>query len=907
MPRLDKDLWQALSPLLDSALELNPAERDALLARIERERPTLAAVLGRLLAAHDGLVASEFLESSPLIDGEPPRSLAGQTIGAYTLEVPLGMGGMGTVWRARRSDGRYEGFVAVKLLNLALVGQVGEERFRREGTLLARLAHPHIARLLDAGVTATGQPFLVLEYVEGTRIDREADEKQLAPAARLELFLQVADAVIHAHANLIAHRDLKPSNILVARDGAVKLLDFGIGKLIEQAAPDRHEDTLGAAPAFTPDYASPEQVRGEAVTTTADVYALGVLLHTLLTGRHPTGADCRSAAAHLRALAEREPERASDAVTASDPDDPPGARATRRGSTPDRLRRLYRGDLDHIVGAALRKVPAERYASVAAFADDVRRYLRHEPVSVRAEQWRYRTWKFVRRHRAGVATAATIAALLVIATVVTTTQMLEARRQRDAAEFQARRAQASSEFMRNLVTQIGDKPMTMKDVLDRGREALEQQYGDDPAFVARMLMHLSGPYLEMGDYATVDRLMARALEIAATLDDPDLLVAANCAAGSDAVDRRDLAAAQRHLDEARRQLPRIAAPSPGVEVECAIGETSLARAEGRTDDAIRHAEDAVRLLERVGNTRTSRYTSALSNLAGAYYGTGRYRDAVVMYRKLIDVSRSIGRGRTTAILVVLNNRSGAERALGWWLAAERTTLEALELARGLDSSGRPSFWLALSHGRTLGLLGRYPEASQWLGITLGDRDSAPVFRVGARLALAAAALDQGDPTEARRLVEAVVPDLDPVPPTPTRIAVLIARARIEIAERRIEEARTLLRDELPRHGYPERLSPEVHQLLDWSGRLALQIGDVDQAVQLARDAVRACDLHFGTDVPSALTGRARLTLGLALAAGGRAREASSELTRAAALIQAAAGESHPWAREAREALTRTGG
>ena len=195
--------------------------------------------LERLLAEHDQVLVSAFLEGPPM-DGGVPASLAGQTVGAYTLERPLGMGGMGMVWLARRSDGRFEGNVAVKFVNLALLDPAGQERFRREGTLLARLSHPHIARLLDAGVTPAGQPFLILEYVEGTRIDHFADEHRLSIDARLAIFLQVADAVSHAHANLIVHRDLKPSNILVDAHGQVKLLDFGIAMLIDSGSATEH-------------------------------------------------------------------------------------------------------------------------------------------------------------------------------------------------------------------------------------------------------------------------------------------------------------------------------------------------------------------------------------------------------------------------------------------------------------------------------------------------------------------------------------------------------------------------------------------------------------------------------------------------------------------------------------------
>jgi len=901
MSLIDKDLWAEISPILDTALELSPAERSELVSGIARERPALADALARLLESHDRLLGSDFLASSPHPIADSRPSLVGQTVGAYTLEAPLGIGGMGTVWRARRSDGRYEGAVAVKLLNLALVGQAGDGRFRREGTILARLSHPHIARLLDAGVTAAGQPYLVLEFVEGTRIDRYADEHRLPAGARLELFLQVADAVAHAHASLIAHRDLKPSNVLVDRQGQVKLLDFGIGKLLEETVEDPGERTLAGGLSMTPEYAAPEQARGDAVTTAVDVYALGVLLHLLLAGRHPTGASARNPVDHLRALAEREPERASDAVGAGESAEAE-ARAALRGSTTARLRRQYRGDLDRIVVGALRKAPDDRYPSVTALIDDVRRYLRHEPVSVRAPHWRYRAARFVRRHRTGVSVAAAMAALLVTATAVATTQMLEARRQRDAAAFQARRAQASSEFMRYLVTQIGERPMTMREVLDRGRVALEQQYGDDPEFVARMLVQLSGPYLELGDYATVDAMMSRALELARTVGAADLLATIHCGRSSDAGDQGNLDAAREHLAEARRQIARLAEPSAGLLVECAISETWLARYERRFADAVRHGHDAIRLLEEEGNTSTTRYTSALSNLSSAYMGGGRFLESIPVHRKLIETSRQIGRGRTIGVVVALNNRGQAERALGWWLTAERTTSEGIDLARGLEASGRIPSWLAMSHGRVLAALGRHQDATHWLTQTLEDAKAAPAWVFSAQFAMAEVALDRADVPGARTLTRAMEKRLPSPPGAGDRIALALLQARIAAADGQLDDARARLRSELEAEEYPERLSPRVHVLLELGARVALQAHDVAAAVRLAADAVRACDLHLGTEVPSALAGRARLTHARALQAAGRPAEARGELTRALTAIEAAAGAGHPWAREARTAL-----
>jgi eukaryotic-like serine/threonine-protein kinase len=282
MPALSRERWQAVSPYLDRAIEMGEGERGPWLASLRAEEPAVAADLEMLLEERSSLDQEGFLEGSAL----PPASasLAGQKIGAYTVVSLIGQGGMGSVWLAQRSDGRFQRQAAVKLLNASLVGRAGEERFRREGSILARLAHPHIARLVDAGVSPAGQPYLVLEHVEGQPIDRYCDDRGLDVRARLRLFLDVLAAVAHAHANLIVHRDIKPSNVLVGTDGGVKLLDFGIAKLL------RLGPEMSRTPATvigTPHYMAPEQASGAPVDGRTDLYALGVVLYELLAGRRP--------------------------------------------------------------------------------------------------------------------------------------------------------------------------------------------------------------------------------------------------------------------------------------------------------------------------------------------------------------------------------------------------------------------------------------------------------------------------------------------------------------------------------------------------------------------------------------------------------------------------------------------
>jgi serine/threonine protein kinase/Tfp pilus assembly protein PilF len=397
-PDRARELLVRLAPLVEQALDLALPEREAWLAALRRDQPALAAELEQLLADEGGLEGSSFLAASLDALAGPAPSLEGRQIGAYTVERPLGQGGMGSVWLARRSDGRYDAIAAIKLLNLALVDRVGSARFRREGSALARLSHPNVARLYDAGVTDAGQPYLVLEYVEGSRIDRYCEEQRLDPRLRLELFGQVLAAVAHVHAHRMVHRDLKPSNILVTPGGTVKLLDFGIAKLLEEGAAVAEPSTLTelAGNPLTPEYAAPEQLAGQPITAATDVYALGVLLYLLLTGRHPAPGG-RTSGERLRSMREREPARLHAAVSAE--------AAEALGLPLAEVRRFYTGDLEHVVAKALRPRPVERYPTVEELAADLRRVLARQPVLARPASFTARARAAIRSHPLAAAVA----------------------------------------------------------------------------------------------------------------------------------------------------------------------------------------------------------------------------------------------------------------------------------------------------------------------------------------------------------------------------------------------------------------------------------------------------------------------------------------------------------------------
>lgn len=390
------DTWREAFSVFERLVALDGQARARELAALEKTRPELSVHVLSLLNAGPQTQAEAMINAEAIGSAGVP----GAQFGDYRLESQLGSGGMGEVWLASRADGLYESKAAVKLLHPYLSSSRVRERFAREGQILGRLSHPHIARLLDAGIGPGGALYLVLEHVAGLRIDAWCDQQQLDLPARVRLFLQVCEAVAYAHAHLVIHRDLKPANILVTAEGSAKLLDFGIAKLLEPDDRDAELTRLGGM-ALTPEYAAPEQLSGDPVSTAADVYTLGLLLHLLLSGRHPFAEQLGNPTKLAQAVREQEPSPMSQAVAAS------------RQQGQPQLARALRGDLDNIVVKALRKIPAERYVSVLALADDLQRYLKHEPVQARPESLLYRARKFLRRHWMGAAAATAVAASLI--------------------------------------------------------------------------------------------------------------------------------------------------------------------------------------------------------------------------------------------------------------------------------------------------------------------------------------------------------------------------------------------------------------------------------------------------------------------------------------------------------------
>jgi len=878
MERLSPDLLVTLDSLLKQALELDQPEREAWLARLQREQPAQAAEVAALLAKEAGLDAAGFLRTRAGEDA-PGEGLNGRRLGAYTLERPLGKGGMGTVWLARRSDGRYEGQAAVKLLNLALLDPVGSERFRREGTLLARLSHPNIARLLDAGVTDGGQPFLVLEYVEGTRIDRYCDDRRLSPEGRLRLFLNVLAAVSHAHANLIVHRDLKPSNILVTPDGTVKLLDFGIAKLLQEGQGEVEAPTLTGVGerVLTPEYAAPEQIRGEAVTIATDVHTLGVLLYVLLAGRHPTGDAGRVAAEYLRDTLDTEPPRLSAAVTAR------------------RLRRLYAGDLDNILAKALRKRPEDRYATVDALAEDLRRHLDHEPVHARRESWGYRAAKFVRRHRAAVA-AATIAILsLVGATAFSLVQLRQARRQRDAAVAESRRRLAMADVQGVLAGDtrgVGGRTLSVLERIELAEGMLRRKYRAEPAVVVEVMAHLSGRLFDMNDMQGHRRVLDSALAIAQRADLPAHAALANCLRVLSLTYDDQLDSARAALAGARAQARRAGSLPREIEVQCLDAEGQFQVASGRPDSAIHLLRRAVELTP---EPDAMQGLESRNDLASALRAAGRTREATRVQQGILFQLDSSGYTDTDIYPPVLAFLASALAELGEFRGLDSIAGAFIRGSQATYGRGAVDGRIAAIYGINKLRMGDIDSAAAWLAAAV--RDTSQTARLVTAMWLPPAEtqlyLEQGRLADARRAAAALARD------TPTRrITAAWLRARLRRAEGGAVGARVMLDSALVAEAAAAKPAPPLVYALLTAAEWRQQDGDVRGADSLAGLAIRAAGLDSLALSRSAHVGRAELVRARAAAARGDSAAAVQAARRAAAALANGFGRGHPLTLEA---------
>jgi serine/threonine-protein kinase len=682
---------------LDIALDLTDAERKPWLSEIAATDPEMAALIAQALGVRERQEFAQFLHGD--LDAAKSAvagaSMVGRTVGPYAIDAEIGQGGMGTVWRAHRADGRFTGTVAIKFVNVLLVGGEGEQRFRVEGELLARLDHPNIARLIDAGVMDGIQPYLVIEYVEGNPIDGYCRQHQLPLEGRIELFRNVLAAVSHAHSHLVVHRDIKPANILVTGQGVVKLLDFGIAKLLDRDSQTMPLTRSSAIP-LTPQYAAPEQVLGQEITTATDVYALGLVLYLLLTGTHPVRSDTRSSAELLHAVVTEDAPRAS-AATAIAPV----------------TRRALEGDLDNILAKALKKTPAERYQSVGAFSDDLLRFLNHEPVAARPDSLTYRARKFVRRHRGAVLGSALTLCILLITSAVSLWQAHRADRERDAALVAARRADSVGDFMSTLLSDIGKSgsPEAQREHLDRARALLQQQHYDDPMINANLLHYLAARYGEFGYPAPAIELLKEAKSALDSADDRIAVAQIGCQLASlyDDLGRADEADREIRAAMSVLENPRSGV-RPQVLADCRNDESYIHTARQENALAIAAAQKSVADLEAAGLKSGLEHVTALNALARAQAFAGHYAIAVAVMRQIRSGESDGGTPQTIGAFIHEFNLARYLLAGGRVIEAEAMTAALATAAPG--SSGARD--LALLRAKVLLALNRDDDAIRLL-------------------------------------------------------------------------------------------------------------------------------------------------------------------------------------------------
>ena len=747
--------------LFEAALTLPAGERSAFVTDAAGDEPRLAGEVLALLRAHDrseGLL--ERRPPPPPRPGRPP----GDRIGPYRIVGELGRGGMGVVYAAERADGTFRRRVAIKVLRGDADPALGA-RVVAERQILASLDHPSIARLFDGGITADGRPFLVMEHVDGLPIDVYADRMRLGIDERLELLITVAEAVQYAHRSLVVHRDLKPSNILVTARGDVKLLDFGIAKLLDPAlAPAGAPTTLDEHRALTPEYASPEQVTGAPLSTATDVYSLGVVLYRLLSGRAPYGFHTDAMAEIVEVVSRREPCRPSEAVRGVGPDEA-WAVADARATAPERLARRLQGDLDAIVLRTLRKEPSQRYGSAELLAHDLRRHLEGEPVEARRGARGYRVRTFVRRHRVALGAAAVMLVSLLAGAGAALWQARVASHERDRAAEALRQSEEVTGFLMGLFS-VGDTAdarldqVTAADLMRRGLLRVER-LSSQPLIQGRMLGVIADVHLQLGQYERAVELHRRALAtLAGELgpEDPEVArtmnalgVALRNVAGYD--EARSL-----HREALRIQRSRLTPTDTAIATTLgflAYIEADLARRAALQDEMLR-----IRLAS--PHRDAARIVGDLMARANTERGLGHYDDAVALLQEALEIGRTdLGPDDPRAATPLLHMGDIFREHLGRSEEAERLFREAL----AIQEAALGPHDLILIHGlhslgELLGIEGRHRESEATLrrAIDVLSRALGPEHprTVGSRLTLAAELARQGRHREAEGLYRSVV-------------------------------------------------------------------------------------------------------------------------------------------------------
>ena len=705
------------------ARDLAGAEREAYLEQFARENPDLAAELRALIQADEEPVSELTYvvgQSISSAASEYPDPWLGRKIGAWTIRDRLGQGGMGAVFLAERADGEYDQTAALKIINLRQVNTKTIARFRNERQILANLSHPNIARLIDGGSESGDLPYLVMEYIDGTRIDRHCDENRLGVSARLRLFCKVCAAVDFAHRRLVVHRDIKPSNILIDGNGEPQLLDFGIAKLIE---PDDNaatgEQTAEMAQALTPEYASPEQVRGEPVTIASDVYALGVLLYRLLSGASPYG-EHKNALELQNAILDVDPSLPSAALTLSDATSngaTPETIADQRGLSAAELRTRLKGDLDNIILKCLQKDPERRYSSARDLERDLERFLNDQPVSAGRDDMVYRLQKFVKRNTLGVALGSAALALTVGGTSYHTFQLSA---ERDRAEREAETARQVSAFMTNVFRssdpfEVRGDTITALELLENAQEDIAL-LEDQPEVQARLLHVLGQTYKGLGDYPLALEMLQRSLtltrqvvpdnqaEIAQLLHDMGEATRLN----------RDLDAAHDYFAQAL-EIRQAILPGDATELIDSYTRLGVTAHDAREyDEALEYLLQAQDLLEQRGESRTPEAIDLMGNIGIVLLGARRYDEAEPVLRETTLLSDRLEGELDPNSIIRLDNLGLVFSAMSRPDEAELIYREVVRRAEEVWPDNHPNQARYLEHlARSLERQGKMDEAEDY--------------------------------------------------------------------------------------------------------------------------------------------------------------------------------------------------
>ncbi|MEM1263506.1 MAG: serine/threonine-protein kinase [Pseudomonadota bacterium] len=799
-------------------------------------------------------------------DDEQTNQLRDRILSGYKVGEVIGVGGMGHVLHATRAEGDFEREAAIKVVVAPLGTSELVRHFRREVQILAKLNHPSIAQLYDAGETEEGWPYLAMEYVDGQPIDEYCADKKLPVRDRLKLLMDVAAAVQFAHARLVIHRDIKPSNVLVDADGKLKLLDFGIAKLLEDG-PDEATRTL----AMTPQYASPEQLLGQPIGIASDVYQLGLLITKVLGGSLPTDGETLTDAI----------QRSAEGRLLSLP-------AALRDSLPD--------EIVLIIEQCLRAEPAERYQSANYLRDDLLAYVTGHPVRAAGQRSGYRLRKFVRRNWGGVLTGMLTILALVSATIVTTLQTVEAKRQRDVAVYQQQRVQATNEFYSLLLEEMGSGSFTSVDLLDRGKSLLEAQFGSEQPFMAAVLFDVSKRYANLGEADEERALLAAAEKIARGQNDVNALASVLCgSARNNQMASPELAAEQ--LAEGMALHDQLPAPTIYTSVECFRAESNAAVRAGEFEAALQPLYEAIDALDRHPAPGVRLRGLILGQIAFAYFYDGQPGKAIDYLDQTLELYDASGRGATLLYQRFAANKAVALQVMG--RAPEALATFATLRAR-METSGFRDRGTAVQLAQYAAMLvdvERYDDASNIYDEALAIADDIGAVRIAASMhvGLAKVYLATGRYDRAREELAVAAAEVHDGQPRPLDHGVRTQRAKLSRLVGNIDAALQTIEALLAEMGYPDAArGGGLNMALAVGAEIHLDAGDTGKAAELATFLIDRLAEKTSADSPGNLhLGNALLLRATVRLAAEQFDDAIADVELALPHLEYALGSEHP--------------